>query len=110
MTRNHWMLLGFFMAIVGMLLFAVAPLPARALVWCGTAFAWLGIAAAVESKPWHRSSKRLLQTIIGAAALAIAMSATKFSLAGVAISALVGGVMGAFAPLWTRWISGRNHQ
>jgi hypothetical protein len=33
MTRNHWMLLGFFLAIAGMASFAVAPVPARIMLW-----------------------------------------------------------------------------
>ena len=52
MTRNHWMLLGFFLAIVGMFAFAVAPVPARIMLWLGVALAWFGMAIALQQRPW----------------------------------------------------------
>ncbi len=107
MTRNHWMLLGFFLAIVGMLLFAVAPVPGRLLVWLGVALAWFGLAIALEQRPWSAYGKLFLQTLIGAAALAIAMSATRLSIAGITLAALIGGIIGAFASQWSLWISRR---
>lgn len=39
MTRNHGMLFGFFIAIVGMGVYAVAPLAGRLLVWLGVVLA-----------------------------------------------------------------------
>ncbi|MBL8311158.1 MAG: hypothetical protein JNL19_12090 [Burkholderiales bacterium] len=103
MTRNHWMLFGFFMAIVGMGVYSVAPLAGRLLVWLGAVLAWLGIAVAIESKPWAPIGRALLQAIVGAAAVAIAMSATRFSLAGIGLATLLGAVIGAFASHWTRY-------
>ncbi len=103
MTRNHWMLFGFFLAIAGMAVYAVAPLAGRLLVWLGAVLAWLGIAIAIERKPWPAAGRQLLQAIVGAAAVAIAMSATRFSLAGVGIATLLGAVIGALAPRWTRF-------
>ena len=38
MTRNHWMLLGFFLMISGMLAYAALPMPGRVLIWLGVAF------------------------------------------------------------------------
>ncbi len=102
MTRNHWMLFGFFIAIIGMGVYAVAPLAGRLLVWLGAVLAWLGIALAIERKPWPPAGRTLLQAIVGAAAVAIAMSATRFSLAGVGLATLLGAVIGAFASRWTR--------
>ena len=107
MTRNHWMLLGFFLAIVGMFGFAVAPVPARIMLWLGVALAWFGMAIALQQRPWSAMSKLFLQILIGAAALAIAMTATRLSLAGIALSALLGGIIGAFASQWSLWISRR---
>jgi uncharacterized protein YqgC (DUF456 family) len=108
MTRNHWMLLGFFLAIVGMFGFAVAPMPARIMLWIGVALAWFGMAIALQQRPWSTIGKLLLQILIGAAALAIAMTATRLSLAGIALSALLGGIIGAFASQWSLWISRRS--
>ena len=105
MTRNHWMLFGFFIAIVGMGVYAVAPLVGRVLVWLGAVLAWLGIAVAIERKPWPPASRALLQAIVGASAVAIAMSATRFSLAGVGLATLLGAVLGSFASRWTRFFN-----
>ena len=107
MTRNHWMLLGFFLAIVGMFTFAVAPVPARIMLWLGVALAWFGMAIALQQRPWSAIGKLFLQILIGASALAIAMTATRLSLAGIALSALLGGIIGAFASQWSVWISRR---
>ena len=107
MTRNHWMLLGFFLAIIGMFAFAVAPVPARIMLWLGVALAWFGMAVALQQRSWSAPGKLLLQVLIGAAALAIAMTATRLSLAGIALSALLGGIIGAFASQWSLWISRR---
>ncbi len=104
MTRNHWMLLGFFLAIVGMFAFAVAPVPARIMLWLGVALAWFGMAIALQQRPWSAIGKLFLQILIGASALAIAMTATRLSLAGIALSALLGGIIGAFASQWSLWI------
>lgn len=108
MTRNHWMLLGFFFAIVGMFAFAVAPVPARIMLWLGVALAWFGMAIALQQRPWSTMGKLFLQILIGASALAIAMTATRLSLAGIALAALLGGVIGAFASQWSVWISRRS--
>ncbi len=107
MTRNHWMLLGFFLAIVGMFSFAVAPVPARIMLWVGVALAWFGMAVALAQRPWAAVGKFFLQVLIGAAALAIAMTATRLSMPGIALSAAIGGVIGAFASQWSVWISRR---
>ena len=107
MTRNHWMLLGFFLAIIGMASFAVAPMPARIMLWLGVALAWFGMAIALQQRPWSAIGKLFLQILIGASALAIAMTATRLSLAGIALSALLGGIIGAFASQWSVWISRR---
>jgi len=107
-TRNHWMLLGFFLAIVGMVAYAVAPMPGRILLWIGVALAWFGIAVAVNRRPWSPSGKTLLQILVGAAALAIAMTATRLSIAGIALASLLGGVMGAFASQWSVWMTRRQ--
>ena len=108
MTRNHWMLLGFFLAIVGMFGFAVAPVPARIMLWLGVALAWFGMALALQQRPWSAIGKLFLQMLIGASALAIAMTATRLSLAGIALSALLGAVIGAFASQWSLWMSRRS--
>lgn len=108
MTRNHWMLLGFFLAIVGMIAYAVAPIPGRILMWVGVALAWFGIAVAVNRRPWSAAGKTLLQILVGAAALAIAMTATRLSIAGIALASLLGGVIGAFASQWSVWLT-RTH-
>ena len=60
MTRNHWMLLGFFLAIVGMFGFAVAPMPARIMLWLGVALAWFGMAIALQRRPWSTLGKLFL--------------------------------------------------
>jgi uncharacterized protein YqgC (DUF456 family) len=108
MTRNHWMLLGFFLAILGMVGYAVAPVPARIMLWLGVALAWFGIAVAINRKPWSPGGKRVLQILVGASALAIAMTATRLSLAGIALAAVLGGVIGAFASQWSVWIARRQ--
>ena len=107
MTRNHWMLLGFFLMISGMVAYAALPIPGRILIWLGVALAWFGMAIALENQPWSAIGKRFLQILIGAAALAIAMSATRLSIAGIALAALIGGMMGAFASQWSMWIARR---
>jgi len=107
MTRNHWMLLGFFLMICGMVAYAVLPMPGRLLIWLGVALAWFGMAIALQSQPWSASGKLFLQILIGAAALAIAMSATRLSIAGITLAALMGGVIGAFASQWSKWIARR---
>lgn len=101
-------MLGFFLAIVGMIAYAVAPMPGRALLWVGVALAWFGIAVAINRKPWSTGGKTLLQILVGAAALAIAMTATRLSLAGIALASLLGGVMGAFASQWSVWLARRQ--
>ena len=107
MTRNHWMLLGFFLMISGMVAYGALPMPGRLLIWLGVALAWFGMAIALENQPWSAIGKRFLQILIGAAALAIAMSATRLSIAGVALAALIGGMIGAFASQWSVWIARR---
>ena len=107
MTRNHWMLFGFFLMIVGMFAFALAPMLGRMLLWLGVALAWFGMAIALERRPWSASGKLFLQVLIGAAALAIAMSATRLSITGITLAAAVGGIIGAFASQWSLWISRR---
>ena len=102
------MLLGFFLAIVGMFAFAVAPVPARIMLWLGVALAWFGMAIALQQRPWPAIGKLFLQILIGASALAIAMTATRLSLAGIALAALLGGIIGAFASQWSAWISRRS--
>jgi hypothetical protein len=79
MTRNHWMMLGFFLAIVGMFAFAVAPRVGMILVWLGAVLAWFGMAVAIEKKPWTAGGKRLLQILLGASAFALALTASPFS-------------------------------
>ena len=107
MTRNHWMLLGFFLMILGMVLYGVLPMPGRFLTWIGVALAWFGMAIALQNQPWSAKGKLFLQILIGAAALAIAMSATRLSIAGITLAALMGGVIGAFASQWSVWIARR---
>lgn len=99
------MLLGFFLAIIGMMAFVVAPMLGRALVWIGVALAWFGMAVALQARPWSAYGKLGLQALIGASCLAIAMTVTRFSLAGIAVAAAIGGVIGAFASQWSLWIS-----
>lgn len=105
MTRNHGILFGFFIAIVGMGVYAMAPLAGRLLVWLGVVLAWLGLALAIERKPWSAVGRAALQAIVGAAAVAIAMSATRFSLAGIGAATLLGAVTGALASRWTRFFA-----
>ena len=107
MTRNHWMLLGFFLMISGMLAYAALPMPGRLLIWLGVALSWFGMAIALQNQPWSARGKLFLQILIGAAALAIAMSATRLSLAGITLAAVLGGVIGAFASQWSMWIARR---
>jgi hypothetical protein len=98
------MLLGFFLAIVGMFAFAVAPKLGMLLVWSGAVFAWFGIAVAIEQKQWSPRGKVLLQILLGASAFSIAMTASPLSLFGIFVAAMLGGVIGAFAPQWSHWI------
>ena len=107
MTRNHWMLLGFFLMICGMVAYALLPVPGRVLIWLGVALAWFGMAIALQNQPWSARGKLFLQVLIGAAALAIAMSATRLSIAGITLAALMGAVIGAFASQWSKWIAHR---
>ncbi len=104
MSRNAVMLLGFFLAIVGMFAFAVAPRIGMGMVWIGAVFAWFGMAIAIEQKPWSVNGKRLLQVLLGASAFALALTASPLSIRGVLIAAIVGGIIGAFASQWSRWI------
>jgi uncharacterized membrane protein YqgA involved in biofilm formation len=48
----------------------------------------------------------VVQALFGAGALGIAMTVTSLSMPLMVVAIFLGGVMGAFAPLWTRWISG----
>jgi hypothetical protein len=105
MTRNHWMLLGFFLAIAGMFVFAVAPRLGMVLVWSGAVLSWFGIAVAIERKPWVPRGKMLLQILLGASAFAIALTASPLSLRGIFAATIVGGVAGAFASQWSRWLT-----
>lgn len=108
MTRNHWMLLGFFFAIAGMFAFAVAPKLGMFLVWSGAVLAWFGIAIAIERKPWSPRGKMLLQILLGASAFAIALTASPLSLRGIFFATLIGGAIGAFASQWSRWLVKRE--
>ena len=101
------MLLGFFLMISGMLAYPALPMPGRLLIWLGVALAWFGMAIALQNRPWSAKGKLCLQILIGAAALAIAMSATRLSIAGIILAAVVGGVIGAFASQWSQWIARR---
>ena len=105
MTRNHWMMLGFFLAIVGMFAFAVAPRIGMILVWIGAVLAWFGMVVAIESKPWTAGGKRLLQILLGASVFALALTASPLSIRGVLIAAIAGGIAGAFASQWSRWLA-----
>ena len=107
MTRNHWMLLGFFLMISGMVAYAALPMPGRLLIWLGVVTAWFGMAIGLQNQRWSAKGKLFLQVLIGAAALAIAMSATRLSIAGITLAALMGGVIGAFASQWSMWIARR---
>jgi hypothetical protein len=108
MTRNHWMMLGFFLAIVGMFAFAVAPRVGMILVWLGAVLAWFGMAVAIEKKPWTAGGKRLLQILLGASAFALALTASPLSILGIFVAAIVGGVAGAFASQWSAWLVKRQ--
>jgi hypothetical protein len=101
------MLLGFFLTIVGMVAFVVAPKLGMLLVWSGAVMAWFGMAVAIEKKPWSLRGKMLLQILLGASAFALALSASPLSLRGVLLAAIVGGIIGAFASQWSRWLSQR---
>ncbi len=105
MTRNHWMMLGFFLAIMGMFAFAVAPRVGMLLVWLGAVLAWFGMAVAIEGKPWTAGGKRLLQVLLGASAFALAMTASPLSIRGILAAAIVGAAAGAFASQWSRWLA-----
>jgi hypothetical protein len=108
MTRNHWMMLGFFLAIVGTFVFAVAPRIGMILVWIGAVLAWLGMAVAIEKKPWSAGGKRLLQMLLGASAFALALTASPLSIPGILIAAIVGAAIGAFASQWSVWLAGKK--
>jgi hypothetical protein len=99
------MLLGFFLTIVGMFTFIVAPKLGMLLVWSGAVMAWFGMAVAIEKKPWSARGKMLLQSLLGASAFALALSASPLSIRGVLLAAIVGGIIGAFASQWSRWLS-----
>jgi hypothetical protein len=103
-SRSAIMLLGFFLAIVGMFAFAVAPRVGMILVWIGAVLAWFGMAVAIEQKPWSPGGKRLLQMLLGASAFALALTASPLSIRGILIAAIIGGAIGAFASQWSRWM------
>jgi hypothetical protein len=104
MSRNAAMLLGFSLAIVGMFAFAVAPRVGMLLVWVGALLAWFGMAVAIEKQPWSPAGKRVLQILLGAAAFALALSASPLPIRGVFLATVVGGAIGAFASQWSRWL------
>ncbi len=104
MSRNAAMLLGFFLAIAGMFAFAVAPRVGMAFVWIGAVLAWFGMAVAIEKKPWSPNGKRLLQILLGASAFALALTASPLSIRGILLAAIAGGIIGAFASQWSRWL------
>ncbi len=104
MSRNAIMLLGFFLAITGMFAFAVAPRIGMGMVWLGAVLAWFGMAVAIEQKPWSPSGKRILQILLGASAFALALTASPLSIRGVFVAAIAGGIIGAFASQWSRWM------
>jgi hypothetical protein len=106
MTRNHWMMLGFLLVIVGMFVYLVAPVIGRVVVWVGVVLAWLGIAVAVERRAWSGLAKLAVQALFGAGAVGIAMTVTSMRVPLIMMAMVLGAVMGAFAPLWTRWMSG----
>ena len=108
MTRNHWMMLGFFLAIVGMIGFSAAPRLGMLLVWSGAVLAWFGMAVALEKKPWSNGGKRLLQMFLGASVFALAMTASPLSLRGILAAAILGSVAGAFASQWSVWLAGKK--
>jgi hypothetical protein len=105
MTRNHWMMLGFFLVIAGMFAFAVAPRIGMILVWVGAVLAWFGMMVAIEAKPWTAGGKRLLQILLGASAFAMALTASPLSIRGILLAAVVGGIAGAFASQWSQWLA-----
>jgi hypothetical protein len=104
MSRNAVMLLGFFLAIAGMFAFAVAPRVGMGMVWVGAVLAWFGMAIAIERKPWSTVGKRLLQILLGASAFSLALTASPLSIRGILLAAIVGGIIGAFASQWSRWL------
>jgi hypothetical protein len=104
MSRNAIMLLGFFLAIVGMFAYAVAPRVGMVMVWVGSVFAWFGMAVAIEQKPWSEPGKRGLQILLGASAFALALTASPLSIRGILIAAIAGGIIGAFASQWSGWL------
>lgn len=104
MSRNAVMLFGFFIAIVGMFAFALAPRIGMFMVWTGAVCAWFGIAVAIEQKPWIPRGKLLLQILLGASAFSLALTASPLSIRGIFIAAILGGVIGAFASQWSRWL------
>lgn len=104
MSRNAVMLLGFFLTIAGMFAFAVVPRVGMAMVWLGAVLAWFGMAVAIEQKPWSSRGKRLLQSLLGASAFALALTASPLSIRGIFIAAALGGAIGAFASQWSNWI------
>jgi hypothetical protein len=105
MSRNALMLLGFFLAIAGMFAFVAAPKVGMLLVWSGAVLAWFGIAVAIERKPWSPRGKMLLQILLGASAFSIALTASPLSIRGIFLAAVVGGIIGAFASQWSRWLT-----
>jgi hypothetical protein len=104
MTRTHGLLAGFLLIMLGMLGFAMLPGLGRLLVWCGAILVWLSLATAMQAMPWSASGKRSLQTLLGTAVVAVAMSATAFSLTGIMLASLAGALLGFFAPQWSRWL------
>ncbi len=98
------MLFGFFLAIAGMFAFAVAPRIGMVVVWLGAVLAWFGMAVAIEQKPWSVRGKMLLQILLGASAFALALTASPLSIRGIFLATIIGGVAGAFASQWSRWL------
>jgi NADH:ubiquinone oxidoreductase subunit 6 (subunit J) len=107
-SRNAVMLLGFFLTIAGMFAFIAAPKLGMLLVWSGAVMAWFGMAVAIEKKPWIPQGKLLLQILLGASAFSLALTASPLSIRGIFIAALLGGVIGAFASQWSRWLANKR--
>jgi len=98
------LLAGFFLVIAGMLMFGFAPGLGRLMVAAGALAVWLMLARAIERRTWSAAGRRLAQASLGAAVMAVAMTAVAPDLTGIMIAAAIGATVGAFAPQWSAYL------
>ncbi len=96
--RTRGLLIGFALIIVGTLASAVFGWLGRLMVICGALYAWWQMAQVMMDKPWPPMKLKAMQALAGIFAVAVALTPLRLPPRGIMVIALLGAVMGWFAP------------